>query len=75
MSVTPNGSSAFMMALINAGGDAIAPASPHPFTPRSLWVQAVTVLATLKEGKLSAAHDPYMRPSRVARFHHNMHFP
>ena len=43
MSVTPSGDSASMTALISAGGDAMAPASPQPLTPRSLCVQAVTV--------------------------------
>ena len=45
---------ALMIAFIKAGGDAMAPASPHPFTPRSLWVQAVTVLSTLNDGRSSA---------------------
>ena len=35
------------MALISAGGAPIAPASPQPFTPSGLWVQAVTLVPTL----------------------------
>ena len=43
MSVTPTTDKASTIALITAGGEAIAPASPQPLTPKSLWVQAVTV--------------------------------
>ena len=45
---------ALTMALITAGGEPMAPASPHPFTPSGLWVQAVTVVSTEKLGRSSA---------------------
>src|SRR3546814_20639624 len=38
MSRTPSGASASSIALITAGGDPIAPASPQPLTPRGLVV-------------------------------------
>ena len=40
MSFTPNAS---VSALMKAGGEPMAPASPQPFTPSGLWVQGVTV--------------------------------
>ena len=39
MSRTPRAS---VRALMKAGGEPMAPASPQPFTPSGLWVQAVT---------------------------------
>src|SRR5262249_42705089 len=39
--VTPSGAKASRMALVIAGKAAIAPASPHPFTPSGLVVQRV----------------------------------
>ncbi len=43
-----------MTALITVGGAPIAPASPQPFTPSGLCVQAVTLCATLNDGRSSA---------------------
>ena len=37
----PPDCSASTTALITAGGDPMAPASPQPFTPSGLWVQGV----------------------------------
>ena len=46
--------SAFITAFITAGGDAIAPASPHPFVPNGFDVAGVHVKPNLNSGKLSA---------------------
>jgi len=43
-----------LIALITAGGEPMAPASPQPFTPSGLCVQGVTCVSTLKLGKSSA---------------------
>ena len=51
MSFTP---SASVSALMKAGGEPIAPASPQPFTPSGLCVQGVTVWSTVKLGRSSA---------------------
>ena len=40
-------------ALITAAGAPIAPASPHPFTPRGLCVHGVTSVPTLNDGTSS----------------------
>ena len=40
MSSTPKTLSASTTALITAGGDPMAPTSPHPFTPSELWAQS-----------------------------------
>src|ERR1700733_12051760 len=41
-------------ALITAGGEAMAPASPHPFRPSGFVVQGVEVVSTLNEQKSAA---------------------
>ena len=51
MSFTP---SASVSALMKAGGEPMAPASPQPFTPSGLCVQGVTVWSTVKLGRSSA---------------------
>lgn len=51
MSRTPGAS---VSALMKAGGEPIALASPPPFTPSGLCVQAVTVWSTVKLGRSSA---------------------
>jgi hypothetical protein len=43
--VTPSGTSASATALTTAGGEAIVPASPMPFTPIGFVVDGVTVLS------------------------------
>ena len=42
-SVTPNGRNASMIALITAGVEAMAPASPTPLVPRGCVVEGVSV--------------------------------
>ena len=42
---------AFITAFITAGGAAIAPASPHPFTPKGFEVAFVHVKPKLNSGK------------------------
>src|SRR5262245_13402173 len=46
--------SALVMALISAAGEAIAPASPQPFTPSGLDGQGVLVMVTLNDGRSCA---------------------
>ena len=41
---------ASVMALITAGGEPIAPASPQPLIPSGLLGHAVSVVDTLKDG-------------------------
>ena len=51
-SLTP---SALQIALISAGGEPIAPASPQPLTPSGLCVHGVPLtVSTVKVGKSSA---------------------
>src|SRR5579863_9639825 len=45
---------ASVIALITAGGEAIAPASPQPLMPSGLEGQRVSMVSTRKEGRLSA---------------------
>src|SRR5271163_4167196 len=45
---------ASVMALMTAGGAAIAPASPQPLMPSGLDGQSVSVVATVNEGRSSA---------------------
>jgi hypothetical protein len=45
---------ASMTAFITHGGDAIAPASPQPLTPKGFDVAGVHVYSILNSGKLSA---------------------
>ena len=45
---------ASVTAFMTAAGAAMAPASPHPFTPSGLCGQGVWVVSTLMPGKLSA---------------------
>src|SRR5918998_3271513 len=54
MSVTPSGAKASMTAFTTAGGAAIVPASPMPFTPRGLVVEGVTVDSRVKDGSSAA---------------------
>ena len=42
------------MALMTAGGAAIAPASPQPLMPSGFDGHGVTVVPTLKDGRSSA---------------------
>ena len=52
MSFTPK---ALQMALMTAGGEPMAPASPQPFTPSGLCVQGVPgTVSTVKLGRSSA---------------------
>ena len=53
-SVTPSGASASSTALMTAGGEPIAPASPQPLEPIGLWVQGVLSVSSLNIGKSSA---------------------
>src|SRR5271155_3506695 len=46
--------SASVMALMTAGGAAIAPASPQPLIPRGLDGQTVSIVSTVYEGRSSA---------------------
>ena len=46
--------SASVMALMTAGGRAIAPASPQPLMPSGLDGQGVSIVSTLKDGRSSA---------------------
>lgn len=45
---------ASVMALISAGGEPIAPASPQPLTPSGLLGQGVFEVVTVNEGRSSA---------------------
>ena len=45
---------ASVIALITAGGAAMAPASPQPLMPSGLEGQAVSIVSITKEGRLSA---------------------
>src|SRR5213592_2983831 len=54
-SVTPRCDNASITALITAGGDAIVPVSPTPFTPSSLLVDGVTSRPTSISGTSVAA--------------------
>src|ERR1700754_4985617 len=51
ISVTPMAS---VMALITAGGEPMAPASPQPLTPSGLPGHGVFEVETLNDGRLSA---------------------
>src|SRR5690606_19888147 len=51
---TPRGRSASITAFMTAAGAAIAPASPHPFTPSGLCGQGVSCVMTVKDGRSSA---------------------
>ncbi len=53
-SFTPSGASASSTALITAGGEPMAPASPQPLVPSGLWVQGVHMVSSLNIGKSSA---------------------
>src|SRR5580692_10156936 len=46
--------SASVIALMTAGGEAIAPASPQPLMPSGLDGQTVSIVSILNEGRLSA---------------------
>jgi hypothetical protein len=46
--------SASVMALITAGGEPMAPASPQPFIPSGLPGHTVSVVDTLNDGRSSA---------------------
>src|ERR1700722_16169013 len=46
--------SASVIALMTAGGEAIAPASPQPLMPRGLEGHTVSIVSILNEGRLSA---------------------
>src|SRR5271156_2868985 len=52
--VTFSWPTASVIALITAGGAAIAPASPQPFKPSGFVVQGVETVSTLNEQKSSA---------------------
>ena len=54
MCAMPNGWSASITALAIAAGDAIAPASPTPFTPSGLTGDGVTVRSVSNIGSMSA---------------------
>src|SRR5680860_380958 len=54
MSVTPRGARASMTALTTAGGAAMVPASPMPFTPNGLVVEGVTVESRVNDGSSAA---------------------
>ena len=49
-SFTPSGASASSTALMTAGGEPIAPASPQPLVPSGLWVQGVQTVSSLNCG-------------------------
>ena len=53
-SVTPSGFRASSTALMTAGGEPMAPASPQPLVPSGLWVQGVQMVPILNSGKSSA---------------------
>src|SRR5690349_8837569 len=55
MSVTPRCDSASITAFTTAGGDAIVPVSPTPFTPSSFDVDGVTVRSIVMLGTSEAA--------------------
>jgi hypothetical protein len=52
MSLTPNGRSASSTALMTAGGEPMAPASPQPLAPSGLWLQGVTKCVHLEVGQV-----------------------
>ena len=53
-SVTPEPRKASSTALITAGGEPIAPASPQPLVPSGLWVQGVQTVSSVNFGRSSA---------------------
>src|SRR5439155_9016505 len=55
MSVTPKCESASTTAFTIAGGEAMVPVSPTPFTPSSLVLDGVTVCPIVIEGTSDAA--------------------
>ena len=54
MSVTPYGESASTTAFITAGGEAIVPVSPTPFTPSGFVGLGVSVRSSSKDGSSAA---------------------
>ena len=61
----PNGASASITALATAAVDAIAPASPAPFTPSGLTGDGVTVRSSSNAGSWSAFGTAYSMSDAV----------